>query len=133
MTKKAKARKKIKIAFAGTSTLTKKQAIDSARFLLSELTSTFDVRLVVTVKEDLLGKAIRHVAKKLGLKIKTHTASRYTDQSNALELATAGLMWDAKRILIVTDGNNSGCALYAAQMALRLQRKVKVFELEEVT
>lgn len=128
--KSLKSRKRIKVAFVGTDTLTRKQAISSARYLFQELTKKFDIRLVATVKEDLLGKAVRHVAKSYELKLKTHTAKKHADQSNGLELATAGLMWDAKRLVIVTDGNNSGCALYAAQMALRLKRKVKVFELE---
>lgn len=124
-------RKKVKIAFAGTSTLTKKQAIRSARYLLQELTQAFDVRLIVTVQQDLLGKAIRYVAKEYGLNLKTHSAKKHADQSNPLELATAGLMWDAKRLVLVTDGSNEGCAFYAAQMALRMKRKVKVFELED--
>lgn len=126
-----KTKKAVKIAFAGTDTLSKKQAMDSAKYLLQELSKTFNIRLISTVRQDLLGKAIRHVVdKSYDIKLKTHDAKRHSSQSNPLELATAGLMWDAKRLVIVTDGSNSGCALYAAQMALRMKRKVKVFELE---
>jgi hypothetical protein len=126
--KKKATKPKVKVAICGTETLTKKQAIDSARYLIQELIQRYDVRLIATVKEDLLGKAVRFVAKKHDLKLKTQRASDRADQSNPLELATAGLMWDAKRLIVVDDGGK-GCAVYAMQMALRMKRKVQVFDI----
>lgn len=93
----------------------------------------YDITRVATVKEDLLGRSIRKVAKRLGLKTKTFAAADHQEQSNALELATASLVWEAKRfIVVVGKGRIRGCAFHAMEMLARHpNRKSKILELED--
>jgi hypothetical protein len=93
----------------------------------------YEITRVVSVKEDPLGRAVRRVAKRLGLKTKTHTAETHSDQSSARELATGSLIWEAKRfIVVVGEGRIEGCARYAMEMLMRHKnKKVRLLELKD--
>jgi hypothetical protein len=126
-------KKRIRIAIVGSDSVTSTQALDSAEYLLPKLLKKYDITRIVTVKEDLLGRAFRKVAKRLELDIKTFSAADHGDQSTALELATASLLWEAKRfIVVVGSGKIKGCAYHAMQMLDRHKnKKVKILELED--
>lgn len=100
---------------------------------MPKLLKKYDITRIVTVKEDLLGRAFRKVAKRLELNIKTFSAADHKDQSTALELATASLLWEAKRfIVVVGSGKIKGCAYHAMEMLARHKnKKVKILELED--
>lgn len=131
-TTKIATKKRIKVSIVGSKSVTKSQAIDSAEHILSRLLTKYDITRVVTVKEDLLGREVRSVAKRLGLKTKTYSAADNADQSNSLELATASLIWAAKRfIVVVGNGRIEGCARYAMEMLSRMKRKAEILELKD--
>lgn len=117
----------------GSGSITPSQALDSAEYLLPKLLKKYDITRIVTVKEDLLGRAFRKVSRYLDLKTKTFSAADYKDQSTSLELATASLLWEAKRFIVVVGaGRITGCAYYAMEMLTRHKnKKVKILELEE--
>lgn len=141
MTKKRKATKtsqsnrklRIKVAIVGSDSITLTQATDAAQYLIPHLLTKYDVRLIATVKEDLLGREMRFVARSLGIKIKTYAAADRADQSNSLELATASLLWTAKRfVVVIGSGRIEGCAKYAMEMLARTKIcKTKILELKD--
>lgn len=124
---------RIKVAIVGSDSVTLTQAIDAANYLLPKLLKKYDVRLIVTVKEDKLGREMRFVARSLGIKTKTFAAADRASQSNSLELATASLLWQAKRFIVVLGpGRIEGCAKYAMEMLARTKiRKTKILELKD--
>lgn len=132
-TKNSNRKKRIRVAIVGSDSVTLQQAIDSAEYLLPKLLTKYDITRVVTVKEDLLGRSVRGVAKRLGLNVKTFSAARWKGQSQALELAVADLFWEAKRFIVVLGhGRIEGCARYAMEMVGRSSlRKLKILELKD--
>jgi hypothetical protein len=126
-------KKRIRVAIVGSDSVTPEQAKDSAEYLLPKLLTKYDLTRVATVKEDLLGRAIRKVAKRLELKTTTFTAEKWKGESQALELATAQLFWEAKRfIVVIGHGRIEGCARYAMEMVGRSNlRKIKILELKD--
>ena len=126
-------KKRIKVAIVGSDSVTAEQALDSAKYLLPKLLTKYDITCVATVKEDLLGRAMRKEAKRLQLRIKTFTAETWKGESQALELATAQLFWEAKRfIAVIGHGRIEGCARYAMEMVSRSSlRKIKILELKD--
>lgn len=136
MKKKAnpKKNKRIRIAVVGSSSVTEKQAATSAAYLLPHLYLRYEITVVATVKEDIVGKAFRRIARQMGIKLKTHSVKKHIGQSEPLELATAGLIWEAKRfVAIIGPGRIEGCAKYAMEMVGRHpnQRKIKILELKD--
>lgn len=136
MTTKKKSRdrkKRIKVAIVGSDSVTAVQALDSAEYLLPKLLTKYEITCVATVKEDLTGRAMRKVAKRLGLKTKTFSAETWKSESQALELATAQLFWEAKRfVAVIGHGRIEGCARHAMEMVARSSlRKIKILELKD--
>lgn len=126
--------KRIRLAVVGSDSVTKEQAAKSAAWLFPHLYLRYEITALATVKEDVTGKAFRRIARQMGVKRKTHSKKKHKGQSNSLELATAGLIWEAKRfVVIVGAGRIEGCAKYALEMLGRngKHRKVKILELKD--
>lgn len=129
-----KKHKRIRVAVVGSDSVTKEQAAKAAAYILPRLIRRYEITAVASVKEDVVGKAFRQQAKRMGIDLITRSAKNHEGQSDALELATAGLIWDAKRFLVILGkGCIEGCAKYAMEMLARNEkyRKAKILELEE--
>lgn len=115
------------MAVVGSNSISKSQANKCAEKLLSKLIEKYDIKLLATVKDDTVGTAFRKQLRKLG------ADSRFKTRCGTdLELTTAGLIWDARRFIVVHDNARiSGCAKYMMEMLARNKtRRVRIIELE---
>ena len=115
----------MRIGLVGCPTLARKDAKRFAERYVVEILGMDKKLVLVTVREDILGRQIRNAARKFGARTKTLSKARHSDQHDSSSLVIGQMLWVCDKFIALDDGH-LGLSSIMQEICCRMRKPINL-------